>query len=158
MNYTNQTSIIINNENNIRINSEDVYLLVDQSTTDSNYTTDTTLSNSSSGTDNSQSSECFICFENKINGDFPFDINVIDTIYPNLKQCNCTGKIHIKCLYDWLKQSNTCPICRTPYNYEIVDHRTSTTNTKLKTYSCLGAILFFIATYLILSHTIPQQI
>ena len=173
MNYTNQINNKINNENNMSINNdEDVYLLIDQSVgniynstenssdnsnDNSSYESIQSISqsNSSSQSNISQSSECFICFENEINREIPFDINVLSIIYPNLKSCNCTGKIHIKCLYDWLKQSNTCPICRTPYNYEIVNHRSTTT---IKTYSCLGIISFFLFLYLILSNTIPPRI
>lgn len=26
--------------------------------------------------------------------------------------CQCNGNFHIKCLFDWIKVSKTCPICR----------------------------------------------
>jgi hypothetical protein len=46
--------------------------------------------------------ECAICLE-KIN-------------YYDLKVQKCCNKnFHIKCIHEWLKNKNTCPLCRSEY-------------------------------------------
>ena len=68
-------------------------------------------------TDYSNMSECFICLENEINGLIPINI---DDISEQSKNCACRGKIHVNCLNEWLRRQNVCPICRTPYNENLI--------------------------------------
>jgi hypothetical protein len=45
---------------------------------------------------------CSICLE-KINY---YDLKI--------QKC-CNNKFHIKCIHEWLKNKNTCPLCRSEY-------------------------------------------
>ena len=54
--------------------------------------------------------ECLICLEiNADNNVTPIDLKM-QQMY--LKRCNCGGWVHLSCLYEWHKISNSCPICR----------------------------------------------
>ena len=82
--------------------------------TKSNSTINSVFSNI---TNNSHSFTCFICYEYEKDGCLPIALN---TIEPIVKNCECQGNIHVKCLFDWLKHHPSCPVCRTPYNVRIV--------------------------------------
>jgi hypothetical protein len=54
--------------------------------------------------------ECFICYEMTCENELePIKLN--SKIY-YLKNCNCDGFIHKKCLTIWYNKNKKCPICR----------------------------------------------
>ena len=54
--------------------------------------------------------ECFVCFQSDIdNGSKPISLRY-QHLY--IKNCNCDGQIHKKCLEIWCKKNLKCPICR----------------------------------------------
>jgi hypothetical protein len=58
----------------------------------------------------SNSTECFICFENN-----PKPFKLKDQIL-YFKLCNCNGLIHDKCLETWYDKTGQCPICRIKFD------------------------------------------
>jgi hypothetical protein len=42
---------------------------------------------------------CAICLESK-------------RFYHDIRQLKCGHKFHLKCIYDWSKSNQTCPLCR----------------------------------------------
>ncbi len=48
---------------------------------------------------------CSICLEN---------------ITKNLKKLECNHQFHLNCIDQWVKKSNTCPLCRTPIEKQVV--------------------------------------
>ena len=67
------------------------------------------ISNSSCS---SESDECFVCYEksNSFN-EVPIEIGDVDLI---IRNCECKGKIHYRCFFEWLQNNFSCPICRKP--------------------------------------------
>jgi hypothetical protein len=52
--------------------------------------------------------QCLICWE------FSDDINEINNLQSLIifdSTCNCNSYFHNKCLYDWVKRTQSCPIC-----------------------------------------------
>ena len=60
------------------------------------------------------SDECFICMEES---DEPA-INLLN--YEITRQCHCSAKLHAKCYARWLRENQSCPICREPILMRIV--------------------------------------
>lgn len=58
--------------------------------------------------DNSQTEECFVCYE-ILNNEKPIKLN--SQVY-YIKKCGCDGFIHKKCIDLWFSKNNKCPICR----------------------------------------------
>jgi len=54
--------------------------------------------------------ECFICYEIKLED--KIEPITLKTQILYLKNCECDGTIHIKCLDTWFNLNHTCPICR----------------------------------------------
>ena len=52
--------------------------------------------------------ECFICMENL---DEPI-FNLLD--FEVNRNCHCKAYLHGSCYKKWLRQNNSCPICRIP--------------------------------------------
>ena len=62
---------------------------------------------------------CFICYEiNNANEYEPVKLNS-QTDY--IKNCNCNGWIHKKCLNKWYNKSRSCPICRIYVNKRLAN-------------------------------------
>ena len=59
--------------------------------------------------ENKDNIECFICYENKNENEIPIKLKE-QKIY--IKICMCDVWIHNKCLSQWCKINNKCPICR----------------------------------------------
>jgi len=59
---------------------------------------------------NSETNVCFICYEVLFENMKPIKLN--SKIY-YMKNCNCDGFIHKKCIDTWYNINNSCPICRT---------------------------------------------
>ena len=53
---------------------------------------------------------CFICYEHLCENMKPIKLN--SKIY-YLKNCNCDGFIHKKCIDTWYNINSSCPVCRT---------------------------------------------
>ena len=57
---------------------------------------------------------CFICYEIETEkGEQIINLNSQE-LY--IKNCNCKGLVHNKCLDKWYEKSNKCPICRVTLN------------------------------------------
>ena len=54
--------------------------------------------------------ECFICYEIKLEDKIDPIRLKIQLLY--LKNCECDGTIHKKCLDIWFNLNKNCPICR----------------------------------------------
>ena len=56
--------------------------------------------------------DCFICF-------MPYEqnnpIKMLSDFSHIIQKCKCNAKIHLLCLNIWIKQTQACPICRTPF-------------------------------------------
>jgi hypothetical protein len=59
---------------------------------------------------NYETNVCFICYEVLCENMKPIKLN--SKIY-YLKNCNCDGFIHKKCIDTWYNINNSCPVCRT---------------------------------------------
>jgi hypothetical protein len=70
--------------------------------------------------------------------ELPISLFNIDT---SVRNCDCNGKIHIRCLKDWVKRSNACPVCRTPYKSNIIIVE-SVCNHAIKMYICVFFSIF----------------
>ena len=57
--------------------------------------------------------DCFICYELLNENEMPIKLNN-NSYY--LKNCNCYGFIHKKCLDKWVNSNNSCPVCRISIN------------------------------------------
>ena len=56
--------------------------------------------------------DCFICFmPSKQNN----QINMLSEFSHIIPKCKCNAKIHLLCLNIWIKQTQSCPICRTKF-------------------------------------------
>ena len=106
-----------------------------------------TNSNSSSTisiqSDLSHMEECFVCFENEVNGNLPIKLEDIDKIS---RQCECRGNIHMECFKNWVNRHQSCPVCRTPYTGNIIIIRTSSGNMRI----CISIFVSFIISALFL--------
>jgi hypothetical protein len=60
--------------------------------------------------DSNINNECFICY------DYAIDDNVLPIQLRKqqfyIRNCTCNGYIHKKCLYLWIDNNHSCPICR----------------------------------------------
>jgi hypothetical protein len=54
---------------------------------------------------------CIICWEKKTNNDEQYMKNILST-FELTKPCKCNGVFHYDCLFQWIVQTNSCPICR----------------------------------------------
>jgi hypothetical protein len=54
---------------------------------------------------------CIICWEKKTNNDEQYMKNILST-FELTKPCKCNGVFHYDCLFKWIFQTNSCPICR----------------------------------------------
>lgn len=93
--------------------------------------------------DFSHMEECFVCFENELNGNLPIKLEDIDEIS---RQCNCRGNIHMECFVNWVNRHQSCPICRTPYTGNIIIIRTNSGNLRI----CISIVVSFIISGLFL--------
>jgi hypothetical protein len=98
-------------------------------------------------------SECFICFEYKIDNENNPSTLKTHKLYKN--NCNCNVSVHIECLKIWFDKNKSCPICRIHviennnetiiiYNYIHwgISIYNFTKNTSLKILRVLSVILF----------------
>lgn len=51
---------------------------------------------------------CLICWDNNVIQK-PTRIHMINNVISN---CNCNILVHQSCLYEWIKKTHSCPICR----------------------------------------------
>ena len=63
-------------------------------------------------TDNVYDVDCFICFMPSEKNN---QINKLSKFSHIIQKCKCNAKIHLLCLNIWIKQTQACPICRTPF-------------------------------------------
>lgn len=63
---------------------------------------------------NNDNKECIICWEKSTSLDEVCCLQVINIIHMT---CLCNVYIHEKCLCTWVKNNNSCPICRTPASF-----------------------------------------
>ena len=154
------------NQSRNSITSEEIYLLSDENDdinefelTENNQTINnsnsrisfispthsaTTInSNMSVQSDLSHMSECFVCFENEVDGNLPIKLEDIDEIS---RQCECRGNIHMECFKAWVNRNRSCPICRTPYTGNIIIIRTGSGNMRL----CISIFVSFFLSALFL--------
>jgi len=54
--------------------------------------------------------DCFICF---MPSETNNQINNLSKFSHIIQKCKCNAKIHLLCLNIWIKQTQSCPICRT---------------------------------------------
>jgi len=54
---------------------------------------------------------CIICWEKNIDNDVQYMKNILSTSELT-KPCKCNGVFHYDCLFQWIVQTNSCPICR----------------------------------------------
>ena len=148
---------IIQNRNQNRdrssITSEEIYLLSDEfglneNNQDNNsrlsfLSPTTSHSNISIQSDLSHMEECFVCFENEVNGNLPIKLEDIDEIS---RQCECRGNIHMECFKNWINRHQSCPICRTPYTGNIIIVRTNSGNMRI----CISIFVSFFISALFL--------
>jgi len=60
--------------------------------------------------------QCLICWE------FSKNINEINNLQSLIRfesTCNCNSYFHSNCLYDWVKRTQSCPICHKPLTIKI---------------------------------------
>lgn len=66
-------------------------------------------------TNNKEDNSCLICWDT--------NITETPTRLQNMKNitsyCYCNILVHEDCLYEWIKKTNSCPICREPMNLPI---------------------------------------
>lgn len=91
----------------------------------------------------SHMSECFVCFENEVNGNLPIKLEDIDSIS---RQCECRGNIHMECFKNWVNRHQSCPVCRTPYTGNIIIIRTNSGNMRI----CISIFVSFVISALFL--------
>ena len=89
---------------------------------------------------NNNEIDCFICF-------MPYEqnnpIKMLSDFSHIIQKCKCNAKIHLLCLNNWIKNTQSCPICRTKC--------TSLQKSNLpKFYVIITIYLFIIFTYNIL--------
>ena len=59
------------------------------------------------------------------------------------QKCNCKPKLHLICINDWIKNSQSCPICRKKMNIVILTANTS--NLKFSCYIiCISYTVYFL--------------
>lgn len=85
--------------------------------------------------------ECFICFENK-NEENQEPLNLKTQIY-YLKNCNCNGSVHKKCLDIWYDKNQKCPICR-----EFIDKNKVTSFIAIKIFNTCPLIYLLYVFYI----------
>lgn len=102
---------------------------------------------------------CLICWlpENKEN-----KIHVL-TNFSNIKpKCKCKPKLHTTCINEWVKKSQTCPICRTKMNIIIFtsDSKNIFINCYIKCVSYIVGLLRYIyyASFFIILFIFIKQI
>ena len=81
--------------------------------------------------------DCFICF-------MPYEqnnpIKMLSDFSHIIQKCKCNAKIHLLCLNNWIKKTQSCPICRTKC--------TSLQKSNLrKYYVIINIYIFIILTY-----------
>ena len=91
----------------------------------------------------SQMSECFVCFQNEVNGNLPIKLEDIDEVS---RQCECRGNIHMECFKNWVNRHQSCPVCRTPYTGNIIIIRTNSGNMRI----CISIFVSFVISALFL--------
>jgi hypothetical protein len=91
----------------------------------------------------SHMSQCFVCFENEVNGNLPIKLEDIDSIS---RQCECRGNIHMECFKKWVNRHQSCPVCRTPYSGNIIIIRTNSGNMRI----CISIFVSFVISALFL--------
>ena len=132
-----------------RNNSDDIELLFSPTHSDSINSSNSLLSiNLDNYSTFSNENICFVCMEEELNSEntngnatgreLPISLFNIDT---SVRNCDCNGKIHIRCLKDWVKRSNACPVCRTPYKSNIIIVE-SVCNHAIKMYICVFFSIF----------------
>jgi hypothetical protein len=89
---------------------------------------------------NNNEIDCFICF-------MPYEqnnpIKMLSDFSHIIQKCKCNAKIHLLCLNNWIKNTQSCPICRTKC--------TNLQKSNLqKYYVIINIYLFIILTYNIL--------
>lgn len=74
---------------------------------------------------------CIIClrYSNKNS-----NLNLLNDISYVYRNCKCNPIIHNICFYKWIKQSSTCPICRTSMYITLIPSNNVTNNTLLNYY------------------------
>ena len=74
---------------------------------------------------------CIVCWMPSLN-DNDNELHSLKEFKEYIVNCSCNVSIHKKCLYKWLQNSSTCPICRKSIIYNILYDRTN--NYKLFAY------------------------
>lgn len=143
------------NRDRSSITSEEIYLLSDEIELGENAqisTRNSQLSFRSPTTSHSAISiqsnlshmeECFVCFENEVNGNLPIKLEDIDELS---RECECRGNIHTECLKQWVNRYQSCPICRTPYTGNIIIISTNSGDMRL----CISIFVSFFISALFL--------
>lgn len=60
----------------------------------------------------SNSHDCLICWENN-------HVYKMQTFSIITNTCKCNGLFHRRCLFKWVYETNSCPICRSPSEFNI---------------------------------------
>ena len=94
---------------------------------------------------NNNEIDCFICF-------MPYEqnnpIKMLSDFSNIIQKCKCNAKIHLLCLNNWIKNTQSCPICRTKCT-NLQKSNLQKSNLQ-KYYVIINIYLFIILTYNIL--------
>ena len=59
-----------------------------------------------------EDSQCLICWDKK-------NVYKMQSFVLITNTCKCDGKFHGSCLFNWIHQTQSCPICRKPSHFNI---------------------------------------
>ena len=62
---------------------------------------------------NNTNDECLICWEPSTTNNNIIKMQSLISTSLISTSCRCNGLFHYNCLFKWIKQTNTCPICHT---------------------------------------------
>jgi hypothetical protein len=92
--------------------------------------------------------QCLICWE------FSENINEINNLQSLIifeTTCNCNSYFHNKCLYDWVKQTQSCPICHKPLTIKNQDLKHFFNNSFIQKYLDKITVAYIFTTIIYLS-------
>ena len=59
-----------------------------------------------------EDSQCLICWDKK-------NVYKMQSFVLITNTCKCDGKFHGSCLFNWVHQTQSCPICRKPCHFNV---------------------------------------
>ena len=93
---------------------------------------------------NNTNDECLICWEPSTTNNNIIKMQSLISTSLISTSCRCNGLFHYNCLFKWIKQTNTCPICHTIIEITLDKHLKLHYNNKSQLFQNINYITYIL--------------